>query len=156
MGVEDMFDYDSVGERETEIVGHSSDIGSNIAFSNWGDSRGYVHALTPCCNASTKLGESGEYCKGCGSSTDLDGFGGSTDLLRSSKHPANIIKKEFGELLPPKSLEPSDQARVDQNEAARKERNMSSNVSFKAARLSGICRSCSSLRDTHGNCGCNE
>jgi hypothetical protein len=155
MGVEDKFDYFSVGEHKTEIVGHSPDLGSNIAYSNWGDSVGYVHALTPCCNAATDIGEDGEYCKGCGSSKDLGRFGSSTDLLRASKHPANIIKKEFGELLPPKSLEPKDQARVDQDEAARKERNRSSSVSFKAARLSGICRKCSALRDTMGNCGCN-
>jgi len=157
MGHENNFDYESVPENGTEIVGHSPAINTNIAYSNWGDKVGYVHALTPCCNAATKTSADGdEYCKGCYEPTNLESYGGKTDLLRSSKHPSNVIKQEFGELSPPKPLAPGNQARVDQREAERKETNKNNAVEFKAARLSGICRGCSSLRDTHGNCGCNE
>ena len=158
MGHEDNFDYDSVGEYETEIVGHSPSIKANVAFSNHGDGRGYVHALTSCCNAATDIGEGGFYCKGCGKSksSNFSNLGGSTDSLRSSKHPATIIKQHFGELIPTKSLDPGDQARVDQTEAERQGRNKKYAVESQAAKLSGICRKCSSLRDTHGNCGCNE
>ena len=157
MGHEDNFDYDSVPENHTEIVGHSSVFDTNIGYSNWGDNVGYVHALTPCCNAATKTsGDGDEYCKGCYEPAYLDIHGNTTDLLRSSKHPSNVIKQKFGELSPPKPLAPRNQARVDQNEAERKDRNKKSAVKFEAARLSGICRNCSSLRDTNGNCGCNE
>jgi len=159
MGHEDNFDYDSVGEGETEIVGHSPAFKTNIAYHNMGDNIGMVHALTSCCNAAAKMSADGDvFCKGCYGhiNPSVERAGDTTDLLRNSQHPSNVIKQEFGELSPPKPLAPANQARVDQQDAERKDRYKKTAVIVEAARLSGICRNCSSLRDTHGNCGCNE
>lgn len=160
MGVESTFDYDSVPENESSIIGHSSQANANIVYNHIKDGKGMVSPLTSCCNAASKyFGDDDQLrCKVCAKSVDpeIHDTYGTTDLLRDKEHPSKVIAKTFGSLSKPKPLEPGDQARVDQWQAERKNMVSNAHTSYKASKLSGICRKCSTLRDINGTCGCND
>jgi len=106
---------------------------------------GMIVPLTRCCNSTTKVDEDGEYCKLCKKNVEPNDYP-SHIRYDYDEHPVDAAKKFYGPLEHFNSAvhDPPGRKLFD------------TVFQVQNAIKSGICRSCSTLRDVNGDCGCTD